>query len=595
MSNPSATLPVPQSTLTSALARVWARYHWLWAVVFFTGMTLVWTWPLALRMGNSVVGTIGDNIYFVWLIEWFRKALFELHVSPVFVPFLNYPEGWNLAYTEITPAMVFLALPASLIAGPTFGYNFALMATFVLSGLAMYIWIHHLTGSKGAALVAGMIYGFLPFRVAHFLIGHLNLSGTMALPLYFMGLYDLLHAPGSLRQAWKPALLAGVSLGWVALTSQYYLYMAILLSGVFGLVALFYTRKPLTWLRGAWQGLAGFAAVAVPLVLVSVLPFVQLSRSGDMPNRTVSYVRMYSASPTDFLLPSTDHFLWGRFIGTHFDRSMWIEGTLYIGAVTLALVVLAFWWRRESSHRLLLAGFTWVALAAFILALGTDFHWLNQSVNISVPAFLRGVVQRNTMPIPLPGYFMFLYFPFFAKMRALERFGLFVLLAASVFAGLGAAGLLEKVKPRRRAWVTLALLALVFIDFYPGPYQQFSTIQARPVDTWLAVQPGKGAIAQFPFSLAADQDLTYDSLVNNKPYIGGFFAAFEPAQYQRIKPVLNSFPSSDSLGLLKELGVQYVLVDAPSYPNLAEIEAELQQQGLSKLTTQGNEVVYELR
>lgn len=575
-------------------ALTWSRYHLLWAALLYSALALVWTYPLVLRMGGAVLGPIGDNIYFVWLIEWFRKALFELHVFPVFVPFLNYPEGWNLAYTEITPAQVFLALPASLLAGPTFGYNFALLATFPLSGLAMYWWIYHLTNSKAAALVAGMIYAFLPNRMAHVLIGHLNLTGTMWLPLYFMGFYDLLRGPGSLRAAWKPALLAGVSLGLVAMTSQYYLYMAALLSAVFALAVIISTGKPPAWLRQAWQGLAAFAVIAFPLVLVSILPFIQLSGTGDMPNRTVSYVRMYSASPTDFLLPSTDHFLWGRWIGSHFDRSMWVEATLYIGLVTLILAGIAIARRKSGPHKTLITGLLWVALVAFIFALGTDLHWLNQSVTVQVPGFLRGIIHRDTTPIPLPGYFMFLYFPFFAKMRALMRFGFFVLLPASTLAGLGAAWVFARLPRGKAALLTGLLLVLVFIDFYPGPYQEFSPVQSRPVDAWLAAQPDQGAIAQFPFSLEADQDLTYDSLANGKPFIGGFFAAFPPAQYERIRPVLDTFPSLESVSLLRELGVYYVIIRASEYPNLAELEAQLTNQGMKKLTVQAGEVVYGL-
>ena len=290
------------------------RRHFLWAGLYFVLLAIVMTWPLAQRMGSAFVGQIGDNLYFVWLIEWIRKAIFELHVSPVYVPFLNYPDGWSLAYTEITPAMIAIALPASLLGGSFFGYNFALLASFVLSGIAMYIWIHHLTGSKGAALVAGTIFACLPYRMAHFLIGHLNLSGTQWFPLYFMGLYDLLRQPLTRARvgAWKPVLLAGISLGLIALTSQYYLYMTVLVSAIFAGVYLLRTEHRAAWVRAVWKPFAGFGVVALPLVLVSVLPFFQLSRAGDMPDRTISYVRMYSASPTDFLLPSTDHFLWGQ-------------------------------------------------------------------------------------------------------------------------------------------------------------------------------------------------------------------------------------------------------------------------------------------
>ena len=235
-----------------------------------------------------------------------------------------------------------------------------------------------------------------------------------------------------------------------------------------------------------------------------------------------------------------------------------------------------------------------MAAAAFILALGTDFHWLGKAVEVQVPAFLQRWIHRETMPVPLPGYLMFMYFPFFAKMRALMRFGLFVLIPVAVLAGLGAAWLQERVRARWKAPLILLLLALVFVDFYPGPYQAFATIQPRPVDAWLAAQPGQGAVAQFPFSQEADQEQTYYTLFHHKPFIGGFFAAFPPAQYTRIQPVLDHFPDPGSIALLRELGVEYVLVDRSGYADYAPVEKEIERLGLRRLTTQANEVVYGL-
>jgi hypothetical protein len=566
------------------------RWHYLWAGLFYTAMAVVFTWPLVLHMGSQYVGYTGDNIYFVWLIEWVRKAIFQLHVSPVFVPFLNYPEGWNLAFTEITPAQLAIAIPASLLAGPYFGYNFTLLATFILSGLTMYIWIHHLTGNKGAALVAGMVYSFLPFRMAHFLIGHLNLTGTQWLPLYFMGLYDLLRSP---RFSWKPVVLAGVALGLVGLTSQYYLYMCILCSAVFVLVYLLRMERRAEWVRAAWKNAVGFGVVAAPLVLVSILPFLQLSGSGAMPDRTVGYVSMYSASPTDFLLPATQNFLFGHWVAAHFNRDLWIEGTLYIGVVAAVLAVIALLRRKETRHRPLVVALLWMAAFAFVMALGTSLHWNEQEVLVSVPAFLQRFVHRAAAPIPLPAYLMFKYFPFFAKMRALMRFGLFVLVGTTTLAGLGAAWLIGRVRPGRRTLATVAILALVFLDFYPGPYSQFSSVQPRPVDTWLAAQPGDGAVAQFPFKEEVDQQQTYYSQFHGKPFIGGFFAAFLPPQYAKIQPVLDAFPSPASAALLKQLGVVYVVVDTAAYSDYAQVKPQIEALGLSQVTVQGAEVVYE--
>jgi len=50
----------------------------LLAIGCFGGEEAVMTWPLVLHMGSALAGRIGDNIYFVWMIGWVRKALFEL-------------------------------------------------------------------------------------------------------------------------------------------------------------------------------------------------------------------------------------------------------------------------------------------------------------------------------------------------------------------------------------------------------------------------------------------------------------------------------------------------------------------------------------
>ena len=196
-----------------------SRASLLWVILYFTVMTVVMTWPLVTRMGDSMVGLVGDNIYFVWMICWFKKALFDLGVNPFNIWFLNYPEGWSLAYTEITQANLAIAMPFYFIGGEVFAYNMAMIFTFVLSGLGMYLWVRQLSGRWDAALLAGTVYAFIPYHFAHFRIGHLNLSGMQWFPFYFMCLWDLLK-----RQdwSWKTVLLGGIALGLIAKTKKNY-------------------------------------------------------------------------------------------------------------------------------------------------------------------------------------------------------------------------------------------------------------------------------------------------------------------------------------------------------------------------------------
>jgi hypothetical protein len=559
------------------------------AFVYFTILTIVMTYPLILRMGHFVIGQVGDNIYFVWLIRWYQKAIFELGISPFYNPNLNYPQGWNLASTDIAPAMVALALPGSLLFGQTWGYNFAMLLSFILTGWAMYLWVKHLTGDDSAALVAGTIFSFIPYRMLHFVAGHLSLVGTMWFPFYFWGLYDLLKQD---EFKWRPVLMAVISAFLIGLTSAYYLYMTILLTIVFiiGWVVFGGWRR---WRSHVlWKSLSLFGVFSIVLVGAAMYPYLSMDANDQLASRSIEYVSTFSASPTDFMFPSYSQILWGEFIREKLHINGTVEGTLYISVVSLILAVLGWVKRRQLEYTDLMNISVVVAIVAFILALGIEPHWMGQKV-ISIPHFLQPILGRSEMPqIYLPSYYLYKYLPFFSKMRAILRFGLFTVFFTSLMAGSGAYIIRKKLKPSHARWVGLLLLLLVFIDLYPGPFRQLARIDGRPVDYWLATQPNTGAVAQFPFSQDSDQDQVYNTLVHGKPYIGGFFNANYPEQYLRISPVMNGFPSRESVDLLKQLGVAYVVVDSSQYTDYPLVDSMILALGLRRLNIVGQQYVY---
>ena len=296
------------------------------ALLAYLILAIAFTRPLWATLTNGIIGRIGDNIYFIWLVGWFKKAYFSLGVDPMNVWFLNYPAGWSLASTEIAPAQLAIAVPFALPGGETFGYNAALLISFALSGWFCYHWVASLTGSRRAGFLSGVIFACLPYRQAHFLAGHLNLSGTQWLPLFFWGWFEILRtdrADG--RAALRPALLAALGLGLTALCSQYYAFMLIFLSG--SLMILWLVFRDRKRLRSAafWKTLAAFVVFSLPLLIVAEAPFLTLNASGALPDRDLSAVRQYSASVSDFFLPATTHFAWGGRVGA---GEVWSPGCL---------------------------------------------------------------------------------------------------------------------------------------------------------------------------------------------------------------------------------------------------------------------------
>ena len=172
----------------------YSQWHWAGAILFFAGATILMTWPLAAHMSSAVIGWKGDNLYYVWLLGWVKNAL-SAGQNPLVVPFLNFPYGWNLAYTEITPVNNVMGLPFSLALNPVFAYNAVILLTYVLSGVFVYGWVVGMTQNRSAGLVAGALFAFSPYRVAHS-YGHLPLMGTQWLVLHYAGLLLSDHPAG---------------------------------------------------------------------------------------------------------------------------------------------------------------------------------------------------------------------------------------------------------------------------------------------------------------------------------------------------------------------------------------------------------------
>lgn len=560
-------------------------------ILYFSLLTIIWTWPLIREMNHSIVGQVGDNIYFIWLINWFEESLFELHQSPLFVQNLNFPEGWYLASTEITPSMVFIALPIGMIFGPTAGYNFSIFVSFVLSGLGAYVWVRALTKNSFAGIIAGTIFAFSPYRYSHYLIGHLNLLGTQWIPFYFYFLYKTLSRESG---PWANPILAALFLGLIGFTSQYYLYMSLIMTVIFIIGFLLFIDRKILNNRVMRYQLLVFGSLSLILIAIAIFPYLELAKQGGLAPRSLEYIRRYSASPSDFFLPSTAHFFWGSIVGDLFDRSLWIEATLYLGFVSIGLSVVSILLRNKITiQKGIVLLFVFFGAAAFVLALGSDLHWLSEPVIIKLPGIVQSITQREQVYVPLVGRILHRWLPFYSSMRVSMRYGIFVILSVSMLAGIGVYGLRQKVKGNFREILSVVILLLVLFDFYPKR-TNLAEVSGRAVDYWLADQLEPGAVVQIPFSSVEDQEQIYYTMIHGKPFLGGFFNAYPPDQYLRIRPILEQFPSEEGIQLLKELGVQFVVIDSDSYEDFPSKKKYIEEHGLLLRYSLDGDYVFEV-
>lgn len=567
------------------LARM-RRVQWVVVVSVLTVLTLWMLRPLPAHLDASVVGPPGDNLFFVWLVDWYRASLGQ-GVLPLEVPRLNAPQGWHLAFNEMTPTMALTGLPGFLFGGPAMAYNTSFVLSFVLTGVIGCFWAARLTGRLTIGVVAGIALAFAPYRMSHAL-GHLNLLGTQWLVLYFCCLTTWLHEGG---RRW--VIGAAVALVAIAGTSQYYLYMSGLLSLVF---AWSFLRERPGWYRSpdVLNDVGAATVVALPPIALLVWPYVAFARAGYLPPRTFDQVQMWSASVTDFFLPSPLHWALGDWVVRHFDRSLWVESTISLGLVIPVFAVIGWWHARRAALRPLANALALGAGVSAVLALGMDLRWLGHPVDVPVPGWFAPWVGGVRTTVSLPGAWLFEHLPYYASMRVWMRWGYFVTICLVPLAGLGMAHVWRGRSSRVVAVASSLLAVLVVAEVAQRPFP-VTPIAPRPADRWLAAQAGDDLVVQLPATELGEPAQTLNTSFHGKPFAGAFFGAFLTSQYRRYGPRLATFPSPEAMGALRDLHAGWLLVDVSKYADPEGLERATAALGLHPVTRQGTQWIFDLR
>lgn len=541
------------------------------------------TWPLLRHITTHVLGPWrSDNFEYLWKLWWVPEALFNRATSPFIVPDMYYPHGYALAYGEITPVHTFLLAPLTYLVGPVLVYNLAVMASIALTGWLTYLlacrWLRDLGKPRLvslAALVAAAAFTFSGYRM-HRITGHLPLVDTQWIVLAILGLDRWLVTRRQLDAA-----LVAVAIGLATLSSWYYGFMLLFILPVYAVARARNIRAVIadrrTWLSAGLVFLI-VGGTCAPFLI----PYLNVSQDDEMhvPLRDASF---WAASPLDYLMPNPRHPLWGEFV----QSIMWpLEGAEMPAefAVTTGYVplLLGGWaWRRVSGTHW--QATKWMIVIGFVLSLGPYLH-----------------LGRFSLGIPLPALLLRSIVPFADSVRSWGRFSLFVGLGLSVLTGAGVVLLLRDRSPRAQHTIALGVLGLVLFTTWTGPWKLIP-VEPRPVDLWLAEQPGNQPLMQYPIGEALSGQGMWYTRYHGRPVVFGYGTYF-PFLFRERYPELLDFPEEDALDWLAEWDVQFVLIDLEALKKLPhdsrekfELSDVESQSRLRYVTTIGDQAVYELK
>lgn len=432
------------------MVKVLVRPNWkkiLLLSLFYFCFAALFTYPLVTHFFTHIPGGEEDGPTHVWLLWWFKFALFDKHINPIFTDYIFYPQVINRTFDIHTFVNAVISLPFQYWLGIIPASNIVFFLSFVLSGLGGYYLTNYLTKSNLASFVSGFIYSFSPFVLAQASNNHTNLTTIWFTPFYILFFLRLIEEK---RLRW--GILAGTMLGLQGLNDLTYTSFSLFLTALILLYYLVFCRQKIlakTFIKPFMFFVIVFALIFTPMLYLAIYTIAH----GYKPDVPLYVQSVWSADVYYFLFPPGSNPFLKVFSKSPTVSS--VEATMYIGYSTLTLSLMSiFLIVKDSKNRLYLGLFGTMALTFFILSLGPWLHFFGQE-------------YRN---VYLP-FIIYQLLPLIGGIQEPLRFQPLTMLGLSVLSGYTLSYLLQKLSSRlAQVILTSFILILVTIEYLPIPF-----------------------------------------------------------------------------------------------------------------------------
>ncbi len=308
------------------------------ALVFagFFLLTVVMTWPWVRHIRDHAADW-GDPYLSSWILWWDFHQTFHDPLN-LFQGNIFFPYRYTLAFSEHHYGLALPLFPLfALGLRPLTAQSLLTLLGFAFSGYGAFRLARTLTGSTGAAWVAGIGFAFVPFRFQH--LSHVVYLSSGWIPVLAEAVVLYLRKPDRKRAAW----LGGAFLMNALTVIHWFVLTLIPLAATFGWLLV---RNGLERRRDVWRR----AALAVALAGLVLLPFL-------LPYRKVSKLYGMERGPEETLAGSARPHHWltvdprNRFWSPLGEAPPPGELSLFPGLVMPLLAVAGLFLLRPSASR----------------------------------------------------------------------------------------------------------------------------------------------------------------------------------------------------------------------------------------------------
>ncbi len=504
----------------------------------FCLFTALLTWPYVTHWRDAVVDH-GDPYLVSWILWWdYHQTLTDpLHL---FHANLFYPLRYTLAFSENSYGISLLFFPLyALGARPLTVHTVAMFFGFVTCGYAAFRLARTLTGSNGAAWIAGIIFAFVPFRFG--MMSHLPYLFSMWIPLLFEALVLFARERSKGRATWL-----GVAFFMSGLTAITWFVFSLVPFVVVAAVLL--TRYRIWGDRKFWFRGGVALSLASLALLPFLLPYYLAARLYNF-QRSVEEVKSWSAWPMHWLSAEPRNKMWHG-MGDSLPNAARFR--LFPGLLPILLSLAAFLF---AASRRAAKG------ANFLQPLRSQWRG---------DAFWLGLVWTIIGFCYSLGWNSFFYrilydvLPLFRSLRVAARGAMFAYLGLAILSGLGAkrlAGLIGERNPRVRPAVFVTIAVLLLFEFNAAPLQFIrGDVDPDAVTQRLKETPMRGGIVVLPANEHVNHRHVLRSADHMKPLIvgiSGFNSTYESAI--EVATLSGPIPAT-FMKFLEEVPTSYIVI-----------------------------------
>ncbi|MBI5029514.1 MAG: hypothetical protein HZB51_03235 [Chloroflexi bacterium] len=413
----------------------------IYALIAYIILAIVLTYPLILNLATHVTGDGSDDPALAWNLWWVPYSLINLGKSPIYTDYMFYPIGLNLAFYTLTYLNAFLSIPIQYAINLVIATNVNLWLSFALSGFGAYLLVKYLLRNSNlqlptsnfqlAAFAAGALYAFSSNKFLYASLGQFNIASSHWIPFYVLFLLKLTHLLARnhesritnhvLRSAIRYGFLLGLFLLFQALSEFIFASFLIIFTAIYLAYWFIANRRHVaTWgLRLATGLFVAMLVFTIPMLPILSAMISDMLTEGDFIQRGLGFADVFSSDVLGFIVPSHLNPIFGTLPAQfHFAYTNFA----YLGFVTLALALLAFWTLRMPRARI------WAIFAAIFIAISLG------------PTLM---VNGTRYEVPLP-FDLLLEIPIIKGNRYPSRWSVMVTLAFAVMVGYGLTWLFAK-------------------------------------------------------------------------------------------------------------------------------------------------------